>query len=461
VLNEEQVTTLAKRVISMTSADIVQVYVTHTAQVVTRIADGKVLSSNDGDQLMIQVWGQFGARPGVNIVTNQYDDTALLAAVQRCEALARTNMGAEEEARPQMRQVQDTFDPVALWHESTIKAMTAARETAIPELISAVTREQLRAAGFVGFMARVQAVLTKEGAHAYYEETDSEVTMTARAPDGTSSGWGGQAARDWSTLRYADVAAHAIEMAKRGIKPVALEPGRRTAILGPAAVVQILRFLAGEFDGVATHRGWTAFSRQPRGTKIGQRVFDPRINMQSDPADPEGGYAPYFANGYATRAMSWVENGVLKKLAFGPDAAMEHGVAYAVNPYSLRVSGGSTSIEQMIAQCDEGIYVNRVSDVELIDLLSGLMTGVTRDGCFLIKHGKLERPVKNFRFLDSPFFFLNRLQALGPTARAAFGYTPESPRGEAGAPTAWPRWPMIVPPMMVRDFNFSALADAV
>jgi predicted Zn-dependent protease len=117
----------------------------------------------------------------------------------------------------------------------------------------------------------------------------------------------------------------------------------------------------------------------------------------------------------------------------------------------------------MIAQCKEGILVNRVSDVEMVDEYTCVLTGVTHGGCFLIKDGRIFKPVKNFRFLESPFFFLNRIEALGVPERAAFGFTPRGENEPAwdSHGGAWPRPPLIVPPMMVRDFNFTALSDAV
>jgi predicted Zn-dependent protease len=129
----------------------------------------------------------------------------------------------------------------------------------------------------------------------------------------------------------------------------------------------------------------------------------------------------------------------------------------------MRVSGGETSIEQMIAQCDEGVYVNRLSGMSNVDGRTGLLTGVTRDGCFYVKNGKIEKSVKNFRILESPHFVFNKLLALGPTKRAAIGYAPTAQAtGMWGDDANWPfRRPMIVPPMMVSDFNFASLADAI
>jgi len=467
VLTQEQVNALNARIIRMTSADTATVFVTHTARVVTRFANGRILITDDGDELEISITTLYGTRGGVWTRTNQLDDTSLRAIVARCEAMARAQMGGETLLAEPMQ--QDHYLPVALWHDATVRAMTTSRATVVPAIVDEVSRHGLTAAGFVGIMARAQAVLTKAGIHAYCEETDSEVTVTARSgsnstggSQGASSGWAGQAARDWSTVDVVDVAHRAAEFALRGRNPQAVEPGRRTAILGPAAVAQLLCSFAQHLDAFLTDSGGTGFSKSDGGgNKLRQRVFDPRITMRSDPADPDGGYPNYFLVGSANPQMTWVERGVLTNLAYSVEYALGRGKMYAEDPDSIRVDGGSSSIDAMIANCREGIYVNRLSGVELIDLRSGLMTGVTRDGCFLVKDGKIDRPVKNFRILDSPFFFLNKLVALGPTARAPFGYAPPGQDEPNQFTLDWPRRPMIVPPMMVRDFNFSSLADAV
>lgn len=472
VLTRAQVTELTKRIMDMTTAPTAKVTVTHTANYVTRMANNQVLSGDDGDTLTIRLGTSFDSYDGGSRFTvartNQLDDNVLHTIVKQCEQVNRAHTRLVDDIDPDKDQVPDTLVPVNLWHETTVRAMTTTRGKVIPELLMAVTRERFNASGFLGFMVRSEAYATKDGISVYNEETDSEVTVTARTLDGKSSGWSGQAARDWSTVKYAEVATRAIDFAKRSANPVALEPGRRTAILSSTAVAQIMQIMAQEFSAGLTFGGGTGFSRQPRGHKLFQRVFDERISMRSDPADSDGGYRPYFSEGgytdegLGTPAMSWVENGILKNLQYGVREAMTHGKAYSEPPYSIRVSGGTTSVEEMIAQCKEGIYVNRFSNVDLVDLRSGMTTGVTRDGCFFVKNGKIEKAVKNFRFLDSPFFFLNKIEALGAPERVAFGYTLGVSMGSSGnAPTDWPRRPIIAPPMMVRDFNFSALSDAV
>jgi predicted Zn-dependent protease len=461
VFTQEQLLALAKRVLSMSSADTTSVRLKHVARVVTRVANGRVLPGEDGDELVIAFRSRYGEGIGVELRSNQLDDTSLRVAVAQCEALSQQNIRPIEPILPEWRDAQDTFLPVHLWHDETVRAMATTRDTIIPEVTGRVTHAGLRASATLGLMARVDAILTKDGIMASAEETDSELTVTARHANGAGSGWGGQAARDSARIRPSDVAQQAVDIALRSANPVAIEPGRRTAILSAAAVAQIIRFLWTQLEAEETNKGFTGLSRKPSGSKLGERVFDERLTMTSAPDDPDGGYRPYAEYwGWSTPRMTWIERGILKNLRYEMSYAMAKGKPYAVPPASIRVSGGTTSIEQMIAQCEEGVFVNRFSGVELLDRQTGLMTGVTRDGCFLIKRGKIDRPVKNLRFLESPFFFMNRIDALGVPVRAAFGYTPPS-YFEWAEMVAWPRQPVIVPPMMVHDFNFNALIDAI
>jgi predicted Zn-dependent protease len=474
VLSRNQITKIADRLLSLTSADFPKAMfkVSHACNVVTRVANGQVLSGDDGDTLRIYM--SFGTDTGqaVWVETDQMDDTTLQSIVTHCEGIGRRLLRQKENAGIPAAQYQDTAEPVQTWHDDTVRAMTTAGQTVVPELIEAVSREGLTAAGTVSLMAVSELFAKKNGVTFYYEETDSEVTVTARSADGRASGWGGQAARNWGAIKPAEVTQRAIQTAKWSQNAQALEPGRRTAILSAEAVAQLTRFMGRALDAFSTHMGHTPLSKLPKGTKLGERVLDPRITMRSDPNDPDGGYCPYFLWGYATTPLTWFENGVLTYLRYGQGDAEAYGKkytdragntrpAYAVEPRSFRMSGGTTSVEEMIANCAEGVYVNRLSNVDLVDSKSGLVTGVTRDGCYWIKNGKIDRAVKNFRVLESPFFFLNKIDALGPAQRASFGYGIPDRFNNFWKPDRWMREPVIVPPMMVHDFNFSALADAV
>jgi predicted Zn-dependent protease len=297
--------------------------------------------------------------------------------------------------------------------------------------------------------------------------------VSAHTPDGKASGWYGQAARDWSTINPREVAHKAIDLAKRGVNASAVEPGRRTAILSPFAMAQVMRHLSHGFNAYYTDvlhsTVFTVIDNPDRRNKIGLRIFDPRIMITSDPADPAGGYFPFGdlrwdSGSMPTRAMTYVKEGVLQDLSYPLYYGLNQGKPFNQEPWSMRVdtTPGTKlqTLDEMIANCEEGIYVNRFSDIDELDSLTGMQTGTTRDGCFLVKNGKIDRPVKNFRFVDSPMYFLNRLVAIGKPERTALGFTPPI-RGEPSYASDWPRRPMVMPPVMVNDFNFTGLSDAV
>jgi predicted Zn-dependent protease len=203
------------------------------------------------------------------------------------------------------------------------------------------------------------------------------------------------------------------------------------------AIYQLDRYAAENFD--------TVFTLRPGQSKIGLKVFDERVTLSTDPMDPEMGYIPFDYQGWPYRAVKWVEHGILKELAYNRDYALSqlgHGLALP-NPYSYRMSGGDTSIEEMIATTKRGLLVTRLNGVSVLHGPSLLSTGTSRDGLWLIENGKIKFPVKNMRFTESPMFIFNSIAQLGKPVRVY-----------AGNPTT-------VPPVKVLDFNFSSLADAV
>jgi len=472
VLTREQTLALSKKIMAMSASDDVRVYISHSVRSVTELATDRVRKVDDGEMFRVGIFVNFPDELGLEYIeTNQLDEQSLRELVARADALNAAIPTRHEKWGLPWWDEQDSYPPVKLWHEPTINALNGAKNGIIPSIVDTVRKGQCHASGFIGIVAKANAVLTHAGITAFCEETDSEVCVTARPGDASTTGWSGVAARDWSTIDPVRVAHEATEISLRNQHPQAVEPGRRTAILGPAAVVQLMRWFVLHLDGDPSDRGLRAFSKvanQEKGSRWHEHMFDPRVKVTSDPMDPAGGFRPWFANGLVSHPTTWVADSALKYLAYG-SGSLAHGKPYAELPFGARLEGGTTTLEQMIAQCEEGIYVNRFSSVDNVDWHSGLLTGVTRDGCFLVKHGKIDRAVKNFRFLTSPFFVFNNIIAVGPTERAAYGYTPWTRTEKFSIPWdvfgeeffEWPRRPMIVPPLMVRDFNFNALIDAV
>jgi len=456
VLAPEQLTTVAHDVLGMTKSDVATVTLDHLATGTIRVAQNQVRLVNNGDTLELRLQMQFGSRPSVDMTLNQLDADTLRRAVRYLERIAHEQPGDPAPTPRSLPVPPRSYLPNTTWHAATAAALDADAQPVLERLMQPLIDAKLHGAAFVGISAHARLHANTQGFLAVGRSTDAELTASGWAGPGSSGalGWAGQASRDWETLDPSAVANKAVHIARLAGNPVALEPGRRIAILGRPAMAQIIRAIGGNYDYTTTMMGYTPLS----GHSLHDKIMDERINLRSDPNDPDGGYLPFDDVGYPRIPMSWLERGRFMNLAYSPFGAARMGVTPGnMWSESLRldaVPGTSLlTIDDMIANCKEGIYINRVADIKIVRAKSALMTGVTRGGCFLIRNGRADKAVKDFRFLDSPYFFMNKLLAIGQAARAPFGYAPW--HGE------WPIAPTIVPPVMVNDFNCVALADAI
>jgi len=353
-----------------------------------------------------------------------------------------------------------TYLPVTLWHETTAAALNAPPTDIIARILPLLQHGAFIGSATCAAVGHATLRYFSEDVHSWGEETDSELAVTVYAADGKTTGWSGQACRDITQLDSVRVVHEAIDMAQRNRGGSRVEPGRYTAILSSTAVGQLLA-QSGPLFNRDSLGPFHIFDKTADGHqyRLGQKVFDARLTLTSDPTDPEFGDFPFFHDCIPTGKAAWVKDGVLTTMSVAPISALRAGLTPLKDPPAIKMFGGTTSLEQMIASCERGLYVHRFSGVNLTDQQSGSMTGNTRDGCWFIKNGKIVTPTTNFRIYQSPFASFNKVLALGPASRVAFGFT-STTRG--GDPLE--RWllpPVSAPLMMVEDFNFSALSDAV
>jgi len=458
VLSPQALRTLAEQILGMATANTTVLRIDHLATGSTRVARGQVRLDNAGDRLQIELHTRFGQRVMFDTQFNQLDPASVRQAVQYAESIARELPGDPADAS--MPVTPRTYPMNTAWHQTTIDAFSDARHAAVEHVVEPVLSVGYSASAFIGVAVHSRLYADRQGILAVGQETDSEITMTARSSDASGGGWAGQAARDWNTLDIPAISQRAIHMAALARHPVRFEPGRRTVILDRPAVAQLIAGMGQPFDAQGTLRGsGPLYDPQARRPRLGERIIDARLTLSSDPNDPEGGYLPFNGRGFPLVPMTWIDTGgILRNLAYETYFAAARGIAPANDwPESLRLDlapGTTTStVEAMIANCKDGIYVNRFAQVRGVDPEHGVLTGVTNGGCFLVRDGKIDKAITDLRFIESPWYVLNRVLAVGTTARAAFGYAPWQ--------GSWPIAPTIVPPLMIRDFNFTALATAV
>jgi len=444
-LSRTEAEALAKRVLGFSTAEEARVTISSGVRGNTRYAVNQVSTAGDNYDTSLTILSAFGKR-SASVNTNRLDDEGLRAAVQTSERLARL-APEDPERMPELEPQQ--YQETRGWAEATASLEPAGRTAAVRQVTEPSRAAELSATGFVQADAGSFAVANSRGLFAYGRQTDSAMTTTVRTTDGTGSGWAGAAHNDFSRIDARELGARAIEKAQRSRNPVAIEPGRYTVVLEPTAVGNLVQLIAFALGARNADEGRSFFTKPGGGNKIGIKVVDERVTLLSDPLDQEGYANTFSAEGLPVRRTVWIENGIVKNLAYDRFWAEKQQKAATPLVGSLRMSGGDTSLEDMIASTDRGILVTRFWYIRPVDPRTILYTGLTRDGTFLIEQGKITRAVKNLRFNESPIFMLNNIEAMGRPMRVS--------SSEDGSPG----FAVVVPPIKVRDFTFTSLSDAV
>lgn len=434
---------LVGRILKMSTADSASVFVGSNVTNNLRFAANQVSTAGSVSDLNIQVTSNFGPKHAT-VVTNNTSDEALLATVKQSEALAKLAPD-DPEAMPDLG--PQNIKTVNAWFPATANLSAAELiQAGLTALTPARKSGDIKTAGYLVINSGGSALGNSKGLFAYHRATNANYTVTARTADGTGSGWAGAEHPDWAQLNVAEVSARAIDKARLSRSPVAIEPGRYTVIMEPQAVGDLVQLIGFYADARASDEGRSPFSKQGGGNKIGEKIMDPRISLIADPFDPTILSQPWDGDGLPLGRQVFVENGVLKELYYSRFWAKKQGKPATGQPTSFIMTGGTTSLEEMIRTTQRGVLVTRLWYLREVDPRTILYTGLTRDGTFLIENGKISKAVKNFRFNDSPLFMLNNLEAVGRPVRLA--------GTEAGGA-------VVVPPIKVKDFNFTSLSDAV
>lgn len=411
------------------------------------------------------------------VSTNQLDDAALEAAVRGAERDSEVGAGRSGYQGfvpkfPEYRRPRTA----PIWSDATVGLDTDTRARMAQGMIAPAEARGFYSAGYTevraAAVARYSTGLSElvTGDHSPWEEpyirwTQTQCSTTVRDSSGMGSGWAGLSSYDADRIEAEALAARAVEKCRASLNPVAVEPGRYTVILEPQAVADLMELLV---QGLArenpessrpTGGPWRLGFDEAIGlmrSKLGLKVVDDRITIEHDPMDPRLGIvmSPHERPG----PVRWIERGVLTQLGHyfrtgltelgGEERGrqLRAGMGY-------RMSGGDTSMEEMIRTTRRGLLVTRFSGISghPLDTQSLLTTGLTRDGLWLIENGEITRAVRNFRFTESPLFVLNSIEQMGEPVPV---FRPTVREGEQLTPA-------IVPPIKARDFSFTSLVDAV
>jgi predicted Zn-dependent protease len=441
----EESRSLSDRILSFAGAEHTRVNVTAGISGFTRTAINRVTTAGETNNVRVRITSVFGKRVA-SVDTNRLDDISLQAAVRDAEALAKI---APENPEYLPELAQERYIEVTGYYPTTGDLTIESRARAAALGIKAAESAKLVASGFIDVSAGSDAVATSSGLFAHHQGTGVASTLTIRTPDGLSSGWAGDEGADWNTIESDRIAQDALRKCREWRGKSALDPGKYEAILEPAAVGMLMQRMLGVFDARQADEGRSFFAKPGGGNRLGEKLFDERVTILSDPAEKNAETSPFTNAGQPVQREVWIEKGVLKSLSYSRFWAMKQGVAPKPGPANFLMSGGSASLEDMIGSVKRGVLITRFWYIRSLNPRIISFTGLTRDGTFLIENGRISRPVTNFRFNQSLAELLANIEILGRSTRVA---ADES--GSVGTP-------VVVPALKVRAFNLSSVSDAI
>jgi predicted Zn-dependent protease len=446
LFTEQEVRAITEKILSFVKADDATASVGSNKQSHLRFAANNVLTSGSrvGRSANVTVW--IGGRRGA-ASTNDLDDASLRQMVEQAERIAR-NAPVDREYVPTLG--KQSYKPSAAFVEATASLSLTDRARQIGAVLSELEKNNVIGAGFHSASAQAGGSATKNGNFEYERTTGVGLSVTSRTPDGTSSGYFLRSHNDITKLDTMRIARESIRKALDGRNARAIEPGIYTVILEPQAVADLLGGFGAGFNARSAEEGRSVFSAPGGKTRIGERIFDEKITLYSDPWHPELPGSQSAQGGIPAKRIVLVNKGVVETLTYNRSWAKQKGVEPTPGPVNtiLESDGRLSSLEEMIRSTERGILVSRFWYIRATDPRTASSTGLTRDGVWWIENGKIVYPLKNFRFNQS----IVKMLAPGNVLMVGRPERVGSSEGGGGS---------LLPALKLNEFNFTSQSEAV
>ena len=446
VWNREQAKALTDRALSFSKAEETQVVLTGGDRANVRFARNSVSTSGASSGYSLAIVAKIGQKTGT-VTASEFSDASLQRAAKNAEEIARLSPD-NPETMPVLG--PQTYEQTTAYFDDAASASPEWRAGAVKAALTLSKEKDVVSAGFVETSAQIQAVASSKGQFGYGRFTAADYNLTARTQDGAGSGWASKSFNELRLLEPTKLAAAAIEKAARSHNPTAIEPGKYTVVLEPAALADLIVNLVFAADARQADEGRSFFSKKGGGTRIGEQIVGEKVRLYSDPTHPLAPALPFDGQGLPVKRIDWFDKGVLKNLSYSRYWAQKQGKDATPGPGNLIMDGGTATMDDLIKGVERGVLVTRFWYIRQLDPQTLLVTGLTRDGLFLIEKGKVTRPVKNMRWNESPVFALNNLDAMTPPERTVSG------EGVGGS-----GFSVVCPAARIREFTFTSGSDAV
>jgi predicted Zn-dependent protease len=469
MLAPDQAADIFDRIQKLSLADEVEVLFSGGRFALTRFANNTIHQNVEDENHTVSVRTVFGGRTA-RASTNRFDEDGLRRVVESSESLAKLQHpdsdllpmpdsreagdGADEGVRASKDRSQDRSVPSR--HFASTAAITPQlRAEGVERIVNVAQKHKLTTAGIYSSSESVEGIFNSRGLSNWHTQTLAEVSITMLGAD--SSGWQKANSPDVTNLDPLRMAEIAAQKAIDAAHPAEIKAGKCTVILEPSAALDIVGFMFWDYAGMAI-----LDQRSFLTGRIGSKLFGENITIWDDVTHPLQTGSPFDGEGMWRLRVPLVENGVVKRVVYarataermkrsefkdkaGPIAPTGHGFALPneMGEMPLNIVFGAPqnpqTLAQMIASTERGVLVTRLWYIREVDPYEKMVTGMTRDGTFLVEDGKVKQGIRNFRFNESLIQMLSNVEAMSEPRRAC---------GEES-------FDMVVPAMKIRDFNFT------
>ncbi|GAB2647774.1 metallopeptidase TldD-related protein [Prescottella soli] len=447
---------LVEKALALSTADETMVLVTDASEASLRWAGNSmttngVSTSRSWTVLSVIRSDDGTARVGA-VTSSTVDADAIVDVVRASEAAARSAPPAEDAMDLLTGDGAD-----AGWSDGAAATGVGVFETLVPGLADGFDGAD-RLYGFAHHQMHSTWLGTSTGIRRRYTQPTGSIEINGKRGD--ASAWVGTASLDFADVSVPDLLSELSRRLDWSARTVALPAGRYETVLPPSAVSDLMIPLMWAMEGRGAQEGHTALSRSG-GTRVGERLTDIPLTLYSDPRADRLAYSPFvattassdtvsvFDNGMDAARVDWIRDGVIHALAYPRAAAAEFEAPVAVPGDNLLLTGGSAAtLDDLVAGTERGLLLTTLWYIREVDPATALLTGLTRDGVYLVEDGAVTAAVNNFRFNESPLDLLRRATEVGAT--------------EPTLPREWKDWftRTAMPPMRIPDFHMSSVSQA-
>lgn len=434
LLNEAEALSIVESVIKESLAEGVFVNLTASESALSRFSENQISQNINRDRCQVTITSYFG-KQSASVATTELAPDALKAAIRRSEELAR--FAPEDPEWVPLLAPQSYPDRTPGFDAVTANISPLQRGEKIHQICQISQKAGVNGSGTLSTTASLQAIGSSLGLRACEMVTEADFSYTARKDNGSS--WSRNTAIAVEDLPITATTEKVIETAMLSRNPREVKPGIYSVIFDAAAFASLLPWLIWNLDARSADEG-RSFMSTENGNLVGEQIFSPLIQVQRDPAHPLLQSSTFFNDGIPNNYLEIIKDGIPQTLSYNRYWAQEKAKQPTGAFSPIVMNGSQASINDLIAQTERGILVNRAWYVRYVNPKTLEVTGMTRDGTFLIEDGRIAYPIKNLRFNQILPEMLRDIDALSTVKRISSG---------------------VVPGVRVKAFNFSSVTDSV